>query len=191
MRVAIPPYRSGQFRRYWHLQDVATAETPEVAIPPYRSGQFRLNDSFERMYQQIRRRNPTVQIRAVPTNTGPVLRERTAFEGLSQSHRTDQGSSDFIHLEATAAFKGKKSRNPTVQIRAVPTWFFDGPPFELKADTRSRNPTVQIRAVPTRFWACCASGWTKKSQSHRTDQGSSDCGLPTSLILLHLSWPFL
>jgi len=60
-------------------------------------------------------------------------------------------------------------RNPTVQIREVPrpSAFSRRP-----TTTRSRNPTVQIREVP-RGPDRPDYVLVEKSQSHRTDQGSS------------------
>jgi hypothetical protein len=65
--VAIPPYRSGQFRR--RQPDLDRPDLPPVAIPPYRSGQFRLHVKKGKDGRPVLRRNPSVPIRAIPTSS--------------------------------------------------------------------------------------------------------------------------
>src|SRR5687768_13877787 len=62
-----------------------------VAIPPYRSGQFRHGDPTDNMWAEV----------------------------ASQSLRTDQGSSDRVRPPWPRGCP--PCRNPSVQIRAVPT----------------------------------------------------------------------
>src|SRR5688500_18402782 len=86
----------------------------------------------------------------------------------SQSHRTDQGSSK-PQKEQTMDLD-YFSRNPTIQIRAVPTKMSRsaGRPWPL-----GRNPTIQIRAVPRFPRMSFALTTEAVSQSHHTDQGRS------------------
>ena len=84
-------------------------------------------------------------------------------------HRTDQGSSKGFHLgwSGPSDFRG---RNPTVQIREAPSRTVE----HLAHGGRARrNPTVQIREVPRTPLPCAHGFRRKRSQSHRTDQGSS------------------
>ena len=149
-----------------------------VAIPPYRSGQFQAIVRCGRpRHHDSKRRNPTVQIRAVPRQSMPAVTAGTM----------------------------STSRNPTVQIREVPSR--SRSLIAIRLRMRSRNPTVQIRAVPRlqlrrtpstsivdvaippyrsgQFQASPSSvrqrcRCREQSQSHRTDQGSSkvDQGRP-------------
>ncbi len=194
--VAIPPYRSGKF------QALILGVNPKL---PYKSRnptvQIRevpsMTYPFGVLLVLIFCRNPTVQIREVPSVIASMLGTSTPV--MSQSHRTDQGSSKDkfaskpLSLLMTVAippyrsgkfqvaqidvrtvkkvavaippyrsgkFQGKdspsaraekraESRNPTVQIREVPSP--TAPPFP-GCRFRSRNPTVQIREVPRITW---------------------------------------
>ena len=140
-------------------------------------------------------RNPTVQIRAVPSVSAsrPRLDVRR-----SQSHRTDQGSSKVNHRAHRPFGLDPESRNPTVQIRAVPRSIeliskddrddrVAIPPYRsgqfqalswqqlhslIQSDVaippyRSGQFQTLVRLCRRRSTA------TQKSQSHRTDQGSS------------------
>src|SRR6185295_8324244 len=115
----------------------------------------------------------------------------------SQSHRTDQGSSDGLQALRLVGLAMESRRNPTVLIREVPT--VRGVRLQKVARHR-RNPTVLIREVPTRWKESetrdfyqdrrnptvlirevpttpCGREYRQpgiRSQSHRTDQGSSD-----------------
>ncbi len=147
-----------------------TEQTPlaplfAVAIPPYRSGKFQGGGQDRLPVRKPRRRNPTVQIREVPSRPRPAFRRPRL-----------------------------QSRNPTVQIREVPRESRMAP--TVPASSR-RNPTVQIREVPSfsrHIWRdsrkkvaippyrsgkfqenylTIPPDALEKSQSHRTDQGSS------------------
>ena len=71
----------------------------------------------------------------------------SAFQAGGKSLRTDQGSSDEFEANTARQPRFSVSRNPSVQIRAVPT---------------SRSVQKRLK------------GLKRKSQSLRTDQGSSD-----------------
>src|SRR6185436_12194651 len=91
------------------------------------------------------RRNPTVLIREVPTRPRSRRPARAPLP-KSQSHRTDQGSSDCLAQDRGGMVLGR-SRNPTVLIREVPTSI--GGAAQIFVGNRRRNPTVLIREVPT------------------------------------------
>src|SRR5882724_803744 len=78
----------------------------------------------------------------------------------SQSHRTDQGSSD-ANSSQRLTDKIFQSRNPTVQIRALPTVSVSS---RWRPSLKRRNPTIQIRAVLT-VEAGYLVGRLQKSQS--------------------------
>ena len=126
---------------------------------------------LEKAHSDRSRRNPTVQIRAVPR--------------------------EIVHaLDLTCILR----RNPTVQIRAIPTtpwgeWFVficDAESQSLStaqgnSDLRSRgplplsklgslNPSIQIRAIPTDTDKPMIAPEVFMSQSLSTDQGSFDGG---------------
>ena len=117
-KVAIPPYRSGQFGRgragsrraaapggsQSHHTDQGNSDRycrgrlrrprPQVAIPPYRSGQFGHCTATGGCATKSRlRRNPTIQIRAIRTRSTPTALPLPGRK--SQSHHTDQGNSDW------------------------------------------------------------------------------------------------
>ncbi len=141
--VAIPPYRSGKFQGATMRSDlnysrqesqshrtdqgsskalperIREAIMVEVAIPPYRSGKF-----------QVHRRRSGDQLDAcvaIPPYRSGKFQDNVLPTGDRHRYR----------------------RNPTVQIREVPS---SGIPRSGSARiTRSRNPTVQIREVPRNF----------------------------------------
>jgi len=142
--VAIPQYRSGQFGHNYTLPD-ATLNVDQksqslstdqgssdrdagrihppiprnVAIPQYRSGQFgHLYDLLAQDGAADKRRNPSVQIRAVRTYTNSL--GKAAEPAQSQSLSTDQGSSDPSKAGSYPRLT-ISGRNPSVQIRAVRT----------------------------------------------------------------------
>ena len=101
--------------------------------------------------------------------------------GTSQSHRTDQGTSDPSRAERVWCITCRiRGRNPTIQIRALPTHIMCSVPF---APICRRNPTIQIRALPTMATRVTFTrNPTPVSQSHRTDQGTSDIAILGQLI---------
>jgi len=141
--VAIPPYRSGQFR-VGRLPHLRPQDKRRVAIPPYRSGQFRGARKPGEQGGSPKSRNPTIQIRAVPSQAGkPKL---FAKPQKSQSHHTDQGSSEYVTFEAIAHGIVLESQSH-------------------HTDQGSSETTTMAKA-PLRE--------ASKSQSHHTDQGSSE-----------------
>jgi len=138
-------------------------------------------------------RNPTVQIRelqrqspgrqhqepdhhvAIPPSSSGKLPSPAFYVKFhaddieSQSHRTDLGKFQGRRRRRRSG-SGSSSRNPTVQIRAVTR-------RETSSSRRpispSRNPAVQIREIPSIALGTANKTEFKKSQSHRTDQGSS------------------
>jgi hypothetical protein len=201
--VAIPPHRSGQFRHNFagsyaasimrpsqsHHTDQGSSEGHDhsaqaidqdvVAIPPYRSGQFRdwglINSIFYPIFGSSR--NPTIQIRAVPrlTTVGHCIE----LDCTSQSHHTDQGSSESATISGAPPWS---SRNPTIQIRAVPSGplvFGSGLIIGNQLVTIPPYRSGQFRgSLPS----TASSRQPRKSQSHHTDQGSSEVrgGVPES-----------
>ena len=116
----------------------------------------------------------------------------------SQSHHTDQGNSE-ASLCSWAPPVSASSRNPTIQIRAIPRRFTRSqredspksrnPTIQIRAiprvgisetksasHSRSRNPTIQIRAIPRTDLETFLRMTDQKSQSHHTDQGNSEDG---------------
>ena len=115
--VAIPPYRSGKFQA--ESSRAATATVIEVAIPPYRSGKFQAShqrskrcghrsksqshrtDQGSSKYRDSTRAssNGAETVAIPPYRSGQFqdkvrrMLETAATARLSQSHRTDQGSS--------------------------------------------------------------------------------------------------
>ncbi len=89
----------------------------------------------------------------------------------SQSHSTDQGTSDGL-VAGPLPVMTADSLNPTVQIRAVPTWPWstwascccNGLSQSHSTDQGSSDDDIGVMATPAAF----------QSQSHSTDQGSSD-----------------
>ena len=137
-----------------------------------------------------RSRNPSVLTRAIPT-FHVLLVTLSAKQKKSQSLRTHQGNSDEDRKERKDKWKvNPSSRNPSVLTRAIPT--ARQTPNRQVVVFRSRNPSVLTRAIPTvgpRLpWGIKEN---RKSQSLRTHQGNSDCGLSSSLIPGDLRCPFL
>ena len=98
---------------------------------------------------QSKSRNPTALIREVRPYSGWTMTQCLSKQ-KSQSHRTDQGSSDCFVIAILFAYSAF-GRNPTVLIREVP------------------NETARIANVIA----------AQKSQPHRTDQESSDRAIST------------
>src|SRR6266545_3201995 len=143
LRVAIPPYRSGKFQARLSIDvqwtcpqgrnpTVQIREVPRwlrgrlkdlgagmaVAIPPYRSGKFQVPRSFPMVLPS------TTVSQSHRTDQGSSKRvNRLTIRGMwlamSQSHRTDQGSSKAASPTSRGCGRSR-SRNPTVQIREVP-----------------------------------------------------------------------
>src|SRR5215218_3401540 len=92
--------------------------------------------------------------------------------GPSQYHRTDQA----IPSEMGQLVKAdhRERRNPTVLTRAIPRKVLSS---QNEMGELRRNPTVLTRAIPRSFFNCPSRLSTKKSQSHRTDQGNSEVDL--------------
>ena len=92
---------------------------------------------------------------------------------LSQSHRTHQGSSkDDLHHQSASPQAG-------IAIPPCRSGQIQGP--RRRESTRSssrtrRNPTVPIREVTPAPCSLLWAGLLTRSQSHRTDQGSSASG---------------
>jgi hypothetical protein len=90
-KVAIPPYRSGLFRRSL-LPGRTTDVSRRVAIPPYRSGLFR--------HVRQSTNKPGGLVVAIPPYRSGLFRGQNDDGGYcrwpekSQSHQTDQGFSD-------------------------------------------------------------------------------------------------
>ncbi len=96
-----------------------------------------------------------------------------------KSHSTDQGNSELRPMLLLRRRLKKSCRNPTVQIRAIPSF---SSIFAISATSKSRrNPTVQIRAIPSLCFFCGLIGWYVESQSHSTDQGNSEDRMPVLL----------
>src|SRR6185295_13491138 len=256
LRVAIPPYRSGQFRqddgadayaivRLPRSQSLRTDQVSSDGASGHQVPFCRLTSQSLRTDQvssdldgrpslrpRPASRNPSVQIRSVPTGTpgrdlqvparsrNPSVQIRSVPTAMrcrslaqtirSQSLRTDQVSSDhevervpnpFGHPVAIPPYRlgqfrrvrcGVRRlwnprplrRNPSVQIRSVPTWSSTSTSAASKR-SRSRNPSVQIRSVPTITRLLYHGLWFEVSQSLRTDQVSSD----TSGCRPRGSWP--
>ncbi len=168
--VAIPPYRSGKFQARLSIDvqwtcpqgrnpTVQIREVPRwlrgrlkdlgagmaVAIPPYRSGKFQVPRSFPMVLPS------TTVSQSHRTDQGSSKRvNRLTIRGMwlamSQSHRTDQGSSKAASPTSRGCGRSR-SRNPTVQIREVPRMIFADFNDSFERMYR-RNPTVQIREVP-------------------------------------------
>src|SRR5436853_5492699 len=87
-----------------------------------------------------------------------------------QSLNTDQGTSDFAKQPITTAC-GRKSLNPSIQIRAVPT---DG--HGAGNRIRRQVSTPQYRSGQFRLFILVNKDFIcgRLSQSLNTDQGSSD-----------------
>jgi len=116
-----------------------------------------------------RSRNPTVQIREVPRGIVNSMFPSWCLQKVAiPPYRS--GKFQGLKRRTSSALTTESSRNPTVQIREVPR---SSTAAVRWARARSRNPTVQIREVPR--YASLGHDYTnmKKSQSHRTDQGSS------------------
>jgi hypothetical protein len=112
------------------------------------------------------RPSPSPSSSCSPPSPLPLI----ARKERSQSLHTDQGSSDSATLSRGGVSRCFRSRNPSIQIRAVPT--NDLLPTILRLQ-ESRNPSIQIRAVPTEVTQR-GSTIDSQSQSLHTDQGSSD-----------------
>ena len=146
----------------------ATCQRPQGAPnSPYRSGQFqaKLSPAWKRLSS---RRNPTVQIRAVPSQTDRS--EGTHVSSMSQSHRTDHGSSKDLSaqlgrkaevLAAIPPYKSGQFQDTGCHVArrgAIPVAI---PPYRsgqfqghgrlprVVQGTPSSHPTEQIRAVPS------------------------------------------
>ena len=145
----------------------------KVAIPPYRSGQFGLSVRKDVHAIDLERRNPTIQIRAIRTKrrnkqltvfvsrnpTIQIRAIRTPIQpinsGLRFICRNPTIQIRAIRTKARSrktAPRTQKSRNPTIQIRAIRTRFLC---TGFQATSARRNPTIQIRAIRTRV--CCRS----------------------------------
>jgi hypothetical protein len=126
-------------------------------------------------------RNPSIQIRAVPTC--PCRQVSRGKSCSSQSLRTDQGSSDWSKAMPSPVPAPRNVAIPPYRSgqfrRAVAQWI-------TFVQARSRNPSIQIRAVPTTRRRWCCPRCRPPSQSLHTDQGSSDSGLSSPLIPWHL-----
>ncbi len=101
------------------------------------------------------RRNPTIQIRAVPSEDGNAAMEQRAL--ASQSHNTDQGSSEDEPPAGGGLSRDRKSQSHNTD--------------------QGSSETAAISGLGKALWA---------SQSHNTDQGSSECGLSNPLQMLEL-----
>ncbi len=195
--VSIPQYRSGQFR---HGRLICWPhDHPSVSIPQYRSGQFRLSiASGDVLMPVLHRLNPSIQIRAVPTEAWPAEDGTVVLVSIPQyrsgQFRRQQLRGDGLERYCTSCL------NPSIQIRAVPTHGLAEPgktktlsngSQSLNTDQGSSdtgevgsgiehigyrlNPSIQIRAVPTAASKLRAIVKAYDlSQSLNTDQGSSD-----------------
>src|SRR6185436_5893972 len=114
------------------------------------------------------RRNPTVQFRAVPSEKG-IDSKTFDWEIESQSHCTDQGSSKSIMLSWPTS--PKRSRNPTVLIRTVPS---RRRPVHGASEVFVQSHRADQGSSARRMLLQKAVRNYRWSQSHRTDQGSSD-----------------
>ena len=151
-RVAIPPYRSGQFGPLNKQEfNFISRRVQKVAIPPYRSGQFgrrrsarhHLDDRREVAIPPYRSGQFGLTSQGTPCSCDEVAE--------SQSHHTDQGNSD--------------NQNPA--------WTQRQPLYKSQS-----HHTDQGNSDASRGARRCDSHTTRSSQSHHTDQGNSDNALP-------------
>ena|SRR5882724_9492711 len=163
----------------------------EVAIPLYRSGLSRLGLLLDATAMATSR-NPTAQIRAFsdranrPTNPGghggrnptvqirALLTLRLGFPLAIRLHRAvaipTHRSGRFRRSAPPAAKMNVRSRNPTIQSRAFPLLVG----FRLRWHSRFAAIPPTDQGVSDTAFCLSAHRFKVESQSHRTDQGSSD-----------------
>ncbi len=96
--VAIPPYCSGQFQVSGDPQDIAVIDKSQS----HRTAQGNSKNSLRlRLTSLDRRRNPTVQLRAIPRQTP---HPQNCLQTRSQSHGNAQGNSK---LDGVAGLPGR------------------------------------------------------------------------------------
>ena len=154
--VTIPPKRSGQFQKNPASTFLYIRVVPSDEQGRWRRGpaSLRRNSTLPiRVVQRIpsvqcasktaSSRNPTVQIRVVPSFCFECKLLRAAEP--SQSHRTDKGSSKRIKKWGRNA---RLLRTQSQSRRADQGSSKAGPTRATATRRQRRNPTVHIRAVP-------------------------------------------
>jgi hypothetical protein len=178
------PYRSGQFRGQRSGARLGCGSQGRNPTVPIRSVPSSMNSARSQTgTSAASSRNPTVPIRSVPTpctwagnpsrwsSRNPAVPIRSVPHICRQHFQTTWMFDSRLSWRSTMR-PSSRSRNPTVPIRSVPTasrWC-----RSATSPTSSRNPAVPIRSVPTNTRSPDSTTPKRSSQSHRTDQVSSE-----------------